>query len=94
MLGAGPRQGQAIGRSMSESTVGGPAGPGPSDDMSAADLAHLVVDSAAERQLAAESMPEFLFPEDMLPGPGRNRPRYAKGCARGEHGPSLSWPLS
>ena len=64
---------------MSESTVGGPAGPGPSDDMSAADLAHLVVDSAAERQLAAESMPEFLFPEDMLPGAGEDQITLREG---------------
>src|SRR5580704_11873244 len=53
---------------MSEPTAGEHASPAPSDDMSAADLAHLVVDSAAERQLAAEAMPEFLFPQDMLPG--------------------------
>src|SRR6202046_5477486 len=56
---------------------GGP--PGPSGDMSAADLAHLVVDSAAERQLAAESMPEFLFPEDMLPGPGEEQTTLREG---------------
>ena len=78
--------GTGIGRSMSEPTVGGPASPGASEDMSAADLAHLVVDSAAERQLAAESMPEFLFPEDMLPGAGRSRPPCARGCALRAHG--------
>ena len=64
---------------MNEPTTGGPRGPGPSDDMSAADLAHLVVDSAAERQLAAESMPEFLFPEDMLPGAGEEQITLREG---------------
>src|SRR5277367_4726238 len=64
---------------MSETTAGGPAGPDPSDDMSAAELAHLVVDSAAERQLAAESMPEFLFPEDMLPGAGEDQISLREG---------------
>ena len=64
---------------MSEPTVGEQASPGPSDDMSAADLAHLVVDSAAERQLAAESMPEFLFPEDMLPGAGEEQTSLREG---------------
>src|ERR1700677_4208316 len=64
---------------MSEPTVGGQATPGPSDGMSAADLAHLVVDSAAERQLAAESMPEFLFPEDMLPGAGEEQTTLREG---------------
>ena len=64
---------------MSEPTIGDQASPGPSDDMSAADLAHLVVDSAAERQLAAESMPEFLFPEDMLPGAGEEQITLREG---------------
>src|SRR5580700_7826230 len=64
---------------MSEPKAGGQAGPGPTDDMSAADLAHLVVDSAAERQLAAESMPEFLFPEDMLPGAGEDQITLREG---------------
>src|SRR5271169_7131763 len=66
---------------MSGPTVGGPAGPGPSEDMSATDLAHLVVDSAAERQLAAESMPEFLFPEDMLPGAGEDQISLREGLS-------------
>src|SRR5580698_11530082 len=64
---------------MSEPTVGGQAGAGSTDDMSATDLAHLVVDSAAERQLAAESMPEFLFPEDMLPGAGEEQISLREG---------------
>ena len=70
---------QGIGRSMSEPTIGEQASPGPSDEMSAADLAHLVVDSAAERQLAAESMPEFLFPEAMLPGAGEEQTTLREG---------------
>ena len=47
--------------------------------MSAADLAHLVVDSAAERQLAAESVPEVLLPEDMLPGVGEEQTSLREG---------------
>src|SRR5580698_5301354 len=73
----GPEQG--MGSAMSEPTGGGQAGPGPTDDLSTADLAHLVVDSAAERQLAAESMPEFLFPEDMLPGAGEDQISLREG---------------
>src|ERR1700722_11265581 len=64
---------------MSEPTAGEPASPAPSDEMSTADLAHLVVDSAAERQLAAEAMPEFLFPEDMLPGAGEDQITLREG---------------
>ena len=64
---------------MSQPTGGDVTSPGPSDDMSAADLAHLVVDSAAERQLVAESTPEFLFPEDMLPGAGEEQITLREG---------------
>ena len=59
LAGVGP--GAQIGPSLSEATVGDPVPAA----ASAADLAHLVVDSAAERQLAAESVPEVLLPEDM-----------------------------
>jgi ABC-type branched-subunit amino acid transport system ATPase component/predicted MFS family arabinose efflux permease len=38
--------------------------------MSTADLAHLVVDPAVERQRAAKSAPEVLLPQDLLPGSG------------------------
>ena len=68
-----------IGTSLSEPTVGGPASPGPADVLSAADLAHLVVDSAAERELAAESTPEVLLPEDMLPGAGEEQMSLREG---------------
>src|SRR5580700_10951196 len=77
MLGGGAEAG--TGHPMGEPTIGEQASPGPSDDMSAAELAHLVVDSAAERQLAAESMPEFLFPEDMLPGAGEEQTTLREG---------------
>jgi ABC-type branched-subunit amino acid transport system ATPase component/predicted MFS family arabinose efflux permease len=71
--------GTDIGAALSELTAGGPASPDPSDAPSAADLAHLVVDSAAERQLAAESIPEVLFPEEMLPGAGEEQTTLRDG---------------
>ena len=71
--------GPGIGAALSDPTIGGPTSPGPSGDTTPADLAHLVVDSAAERKLAAEAMPEFLLPEDMLPGAGEDQISLREG---------------
>src|ERR1700722_2606974 len=68
-----------VGTPLSQPPAGGPASPGPADALSAADLAHLVVDSAAERQLVAESMPEVLLTEDMLPGAGEEQMSLREG---------------
>src|ERR1700722_4800287 len=68
-----------VGTPLSQPPAGGPASPGPADALSAADLAHLVVDSAAERQLVAESVPEVLLPEDMLPGAGEEQMSLREG---------------
>ena len=67
--------GTEIGTPLSEPTLGDPVPAA----VSAADLAHLVVDSAAERQLAAESVPEVLLPEDMLPGVGEEQTSLREG---------------
>src|SRR3984957_15712508 len=68
-----------VGTPLSQPPAGGPASPGPADALSAADLAHLVVDSAAERQLVAESTPGVLLPEDMLPGAGEEQLSLREG---------------
>ena len=59
---------------MSEPTTRGSTG-----DTSPADLARLVVDSAAERQRAAASTPEVVLPEDMLPGAGEGKTTLREG---------------
>ena len=64
---------------MSEPPAASPATPGSPGAPSAADLAHLVVDSAAERQLAADSTPEILLPEDLLPGVGEEQTSLKEG---------------
>ena len=74
-LRAGVGPGTEIGTPLSEPTLGDPVPAA----VSAADLAHLVVDSAAERQLAAESVPEVLLPEDMLPGVGEEQTSLREG---------------
>ena len=71
--------GLGIGGILSELTPEGPLNPGLSGAPSAADLANLVVDSAAERQLAAESAPEILLREDLLPGVGEEQTTLREG---------------
>ena len=82
--GVGPDT--CIGAALSDPTGGDPASPGPSGTPSVADLAHLVVDSAAERELAAESTPEVLLPEDMLPGAGEEHVTLREGLRLREPG--------
>ena len=62
---------------MSETTAGGTQSA--DSRPSPADLARLVVDSAAERQREAESTPEIVFPEDMLPGAGEEQTSLREG---------------
>jgi ABC-type branched-subunit amino acid transport system ATPase component/predicted MFS family arabinose efflux permease len=71
--------GTGIGLPLSEPTAGNPARTESSDVLSPADLARRVVDSAAERQLEAESTPEIVFPEDMLPGAGEEQTGLREG---------------
>ena len=56
-----------------------PTATGSSDATSPADLARLVVDSAAERERATESTPEVVLPEDMLPGAGEGQTTFREG---------------
>src|SRR5580692_5498561 len=70
---------RAIGAPLSDPTAGGPVIANGAGAPSAADLARLVVDSAAEREREAESTPEILFPEDMLPGAGEEQTSLREG---------------
>ena len=63
---------------MSE-PIGGGAPSQPSEALSTADLAHLVVDSAAERERAAHSEPDVLLPQNMLPGVGEEQMSLREG---------------
>ncbi len=69
-------RGAGIGVPLSEPTAGSTQS---ADAPSPADLARLVVDSAAERQREAESTPEVVFPEDMLPGAGEEQTSLREG---------------
>src|SRR5580693_6302296 len=73
----GPATG--IGAPLSEPTAGGAATADGIGAPSPADLARLVVDSAAEREREAESTPEIVFPEDMLPGAGEEQTSLREG---------------
>ncbi len=64
---------------MSEPPAGGPPVQGPTAVMSPAELAHLVADSADERQRAADSAKEVLLPEDLLPGAGEEAMSLREG---------------
>ena len=50
--------------------------------MSPAELAHLVADSADERQRAADSAKEVLLPEDLLPGAGEEAMSLREGLRK------------
>ena len=52
---------------------------GPTATMSPAELAHLVADSADERQRAAESAKDVVLPEDLLPGVGEEATSLREG---------------
>jgi len=52
------------------------------DALSPAELAHLVVDSAAERQKAAQVTTEVLLPEEMLPGAGEEQVTLRNGLRK------------
>ncbi len=71
--------GPGIGAALSDPTIGGLASTGPSGEPTPADLAHLVVGSAAERKLAAGAAPEIVLPEDMLPGAGEEQISLREG---------------
>ena len=64
---------------MSEPPASGTPVPAPTAPASVADLAHLVADSADERQRAAASEQEVLLPEDLLPGVGEEAMSLREG---------------
>jgi ABC-type branched-subunit amino acid transport system ATPase component/predicted MFS family arabinose efflux permease len=70
--------GSWVGPQLSE-IDGGDAHPDSTGALSPAELAQLVVDSAAEREKAADTTPEILFPEDMLPGAGEEQISLREG---------------